>query len=338
MVDAGSGSVRDSEPGALRLGGTFRAAGVTIGLRTDSISVVCAAEELFTRIDDALEQTLSLRIRTDPALHSLPPWPQPGFRAEGDRFHVEFGSGNAFEMHLPTREVIATVSPAMSHDVNYWKSMVLPACFGTMCYTAGTCVLHCACLARDGQGLLLAAPAGTGKSTLSYALAKVGYDYLSDDWTYLHWQDGRLMASGLPVPMKLLADCVQWFPELSSRSPALTANGELAYEFDPADMGLGRIACCEATQLVFLERGAASGLSPITADHAALRFRQDFLNLPECFTGYDTMLDAVANALSAPGAYVYAFDKHPMATAKELACLLDPKEVTGAPVSGAARL
>jgi hypothetical protein len=123
--------------------------------------------------------------------------------------------------------------------------------------------------------------------------------------------------------MKLLDDCGRWFPELSSRAPALSANGEMAFEFDPTEVGFRRSDSCNANTLIFLQRGAASGLLPVNAEEAADRLKRDFLNLPECFTGYDAMLDRVAAQLARQGTYVYGFDTDPTVTAERLDDLLN---------------
>ena len=141
---------------------------------------------------------------------------------------------------------------------------------------------------------------------------------MSDDWTYFHREDGRLIASGLPIPMKLLDDCARWFPELSSRAPMKTFNGELAYELDPVEVGLSRTGFCEPEHLVFLHRGSRPSLRAVNAADAAARFKLDFMNLPECFTGYDRMLDGISADLAAHSAYIYEYDTDPNETAADL--------------------
>jgi hypothetical protein len=317
----GNPILNDVARAALRLQGSFRAAGVEISIHTDSISVLCAAEELFERSSKSSSvPRLTLQVATDARCTSLPPWPKPAFRVDGSQFHVEFGAGNALLMDPATGMAQGSVGPAMAHDVNYWRLMVLPAFFGTLCYAAGTCILHCACLAREGNGILLAAPSGTGKSTLCYALAKRGYDYLSDDWTYLYRDNGQLLASGLPLPMKLLADCGRWFPELEKRTPAVTLNGETAYELDAEAAGLGLARCCEPQLLLLLDRrgGDAFRVLPLSAAETLRRFQQDFQDLPECFTGYDALLQNAARDLANRGALVASFAAEPNAVAAEV--------------------
>lgn len=63
-------------------------------------------------------------------------------------------------------------------------------------------VIHGAGLvAPDGQGLLLVAPGGSGKSTLTAALEASGYGLLSDDVVPVT-PDGELLGLGLPLCLK----------------------------------------------------------------------------------------------------------------------------------------
>lgn len=62
--------------------------------------------------------------------------------------------------------------------------------------SAAPMALHCACLVRNGQALLLAGAPGAGKSTLTLALMAAGFGYGGDDVTLLG-DAGR--ARGIPL-------------------------------------------------------------------------------------------------------------------------------------------
>ncbi len=62
-------------------------------------------------------------------------------------------------------------------------------------------LFHAAGLDKDGQGLLLAGPSGTGKTTLSTFLFTQGFDFLSDEFIYL--PDGSMQMHGLTRPLNI---------------------------------------------------------------------------------------------------------------------------------------
>jgi hypothetical protein len=74
--------------------------------------------------------------------------------------------------------------------------------------------LHAACLARKGQALLLPAASGSGKSTLTYWLTQNGYNYLSDESSYipLYSQD----VIGFTRPAHLKKNSLALFPKLET--------------------------------------------------------------------------------------------------------------------------
>jgi len=158
--------------------------------------------------------------------------------------------------------VVGRVSPQIARDVNYWKRTIFPIVLGIVAPCMGVAALHCACVVRKGQGLLLTGDSGAGKSTLAVALARSGFDFLSDDWTYFsRWRD-RWRAWGVPTTAKLLPEAVAFFPELASTRLSVALNGETAYEFAPDEMfGVGRSLQCEPRWMMFLERDATAPLS-----------------------------------------------------------------------------
>ena len=60
--------------------------------------------------------------------------------------------------------------------------------------------IHAACVAIDGRGVLLCGDSGAGKTSLAYACASAGWQFISDDTSYLlHNETGR----------RVLGDCHQ---------------------------------------------------------------------------------------------------------------------------------
>jgi hypothetical protein len=161
---------------------------------------------------------------------------------------------------LLRRHVRGVVSSAAARDHFFWKTQLLPITMGVLGTTLDVAPLHCASLARDGDGILVAGVSGAGKSTLTAALACRGFGVVSDDWTYVTRNRSSLIANGLSAPIKLLPDSSRFFSELQTHAPRKTLNGEIAYELDPAQFRPGAgLSSCVPKWIFFLERIPAGG-------------------------------------------------------------------------------
>jgi energy-coupling factor transporter ATP-binding protein EcfA2 len=121
--------------------------------------------------------------------------------------------------------------------------------------SVGVTELHCACVAKDEKGLLLAGPSGSGKSTLALALSQTGFGFLSDDRAYCSLRNGKVLAWGLPTRLKLRREAGAWFRELRDRQPADVQKGEPVFWLEPEQaLGLKRVRCCQPSVVIFLER------------------------------------------------------------------------------------
>ena len=139
---------------------------------------------------------------------------------------------------------------------------------GILGTTVNVVPIHCACVAVNGNGFLIAGTSGAGKSTLSAALAQRGFDFVSDDWTYIS-RERQLTAHGMGVPIKLLPDAIKYFSELQGRPALKFLNGELAYQVDAQRVfGAKPLRACEPQCFVFLERSEqqTSELIPIPGE------------------------------------------------------------------------
>lgn len=91
--------------------------------------------------------------------------------------------------------------------------------------------VHAAMIAQDGVGLLLAAPPGTGKSTVAYAAAsRLGWCLLTDDAAYVQLDPFRVW--GIPSRVFLPTDARTRFPELATATETVLANGDTKIAVD----------------------------------------------------------------------------------------------------------
>lgn len=266
----------------------FRVLGLTGVISANSARILEAARASFHQtIHPQPASDLSMRLCVDPNAPGGPPWPQPYFRGLGHLVYVGLDNESSLLLDLRRRRAIGRFSPAMVQDTKYWQRVIFPNAIGLMSEALNLTTLHCGCVVRNGVGLLLAGGSGAGKSTLALALARKGFAFLSDDWTYFSGSGAQLRAWGLASPVKLLPDAVRHFPELGSVKPAMSSNGELAYELDPEPVfGVGHALTCEPRWLVFLERHDSAGysLARMAPHEAATRLEVDLEDLPAEFS------------------------------------------------------
>jgi hypothetical protein len=208
---------------------------------------------------------------------------EPHFRGMHHVVTASFGRSNVFVFDILRRTLSAGVSAAIARDDRFWKEKLIPITLGVLGSAMGLVPVHCACLELDGDGLLIAGVSGAGKSTLSVALSENGFNYVSDDWTYISRRDDGIVAHGTSAPVKLLPDAVGHFQSLQGHSLQRSMNGELAYEVDIAEAFGARIErACEPRWLIFLERtqGAGAVFAPISSAEARSYVNSSVERLP----------------------------------------------------------
>jgi len=77
----------------------------------------------------------------------------------------------------------------------------------------GVCYIHAGCVCRGDECILLCGGSGHGKSTLTYALARSRYSYLSDDAVFVEHDRSGIEIFSFPEKIKLDANSRSYFPE-----------------------------------------------------------------------------------------------------------------------------
>lgn len=93
----------------------------------------------------------------------------------------------------------------------------------------GVPVVHAGMVSLDGDGLLLAGPGGSGKSTVALACAAAGFAYLADDYVGLAQTGDRYIGHSVYCSSHIDAQQVQHFPSAAAAARAsglLTAEGK----------------------------------------------------------------------------------------------------------------
>ncbi len=118
--------------------------------------------------------------------------PPAGGAGESLEFAVERVSAGGFVLHEPRGRVLLDGRRPVLHAYN----RIVEALLGRLDHVFA---LHATTVTRGDRGLILAGPAGSGKSTLGWALVQAGAALLADDVTVLERQSGLL----LPFPRML---------------------------------------------------------------------------------------------------------------------------------------
>ena len=150
--------------------------------------------------------------------------------------------------------------------------------------TRFTTPVHAGCVALDGKGVLLCGDSGAGKSTLSYACARAGWTFISDDGSFVINDREDRMVTGDCHRVRFRPTTAELFPELEGLEITPRAAGKPSIEMPTAPMP--HMSCAQNAQvdyIVFVNRysGGAQKLRPYRKDVARYAMQQTFYGLPE---------------------------------------------------------
>lgn len=159
----------------------------------------------------------------------------------------------------------------------YLKYHILEAAALSMVSALRAAPLHAACVVPFGHGMLLCGDSGAGKSSLSFAGARSGWTFVSDDASYLPFDRQDRMVLGNCHQIRLRDSGVQLFPELEGRLITPRATGKPSIEIPTAD--LPDFLTAESAivkSVIFLNRRNVEtpGLFPFSREAALSWFNQ----------------------------------------------------------------
>ena len=109
----------------------------------------------------------------------------------------------------------------------------IPICCITTRYTTP---IHAGCVSMRGRGVLLCGDSGAGKSTLSYACAREGWTYISDDGCFLLNQGVGHRVTGNCHQIRFRPSAADLFPELAGLDITPRAAGKPSIELATGPM------------------------------------------------------------------------------------------------------
>lgn len=239
---------------------TFYPLGFPVVVSSNSGDVLAAARlewDTWTPVFD--EPPIALTFQVSDARPALPE--VSSFHAHANQFAFVADANNLGVCDTNTHTGIAWLTAAAVEDPAYFRYHFLEGMALEMIVSLHCTPFHAACVARNGRGVLLCGDSGAGKSSLSYACARRGWTYLSDDASYLlrHTAADRIVL-GHPHRVRLRPDAPRLFSELADLQPSRRGNGKLSLDVRTAHLQTSRQT--RVDRIVILRRGSKNQLLP----------------------------------------------------------------------------
>jgi len=238
----------------LPLRATFHPFGFPLELATNSEHVMQAAEEgwgMFTRQFEAAPVRLHLGV----APGSDAPLPaQSTFRSRENLVFAVANLENFLVCDFDRGFGFAWITESVARNHAQVRYRFLTAAGLMLLEQRAFASLHCGLIVRNGRGVALLGNSFAGKSTLSYAAARAGWTFVSDDGVFLVRDRSDRYAVGDPYALRLREDARQLFPELQDRMPFVRPNGKIGIEIFTRDLPMQVVPGCSIDHIVFLNR------------------------------------------------------------------------------------
>jgi hypothetical protein len=211
--------------------------------------------------------------------------PTPVYRLSYPYFIAIADTNNYSIADLSARRTSVIVSRSTMLYRNYLRYFFLDSSPSCHIATRFTTPIHAACVAHRGRAVLLCGDSGAGKSTLSYACARSGWDYLSDDATFLlHCRSADRFVFGNCYQLRFRPTAADLFPELRNLEVTPRAAGKPSIELATSSLPNVRpLESARVEYIVFLNRrsGTAAELVPYRKDVCRYFMRQVLYGSPE---------------------------------------------------------
>jgi len=262
------------------LQGRFYPMGFPVELRTNSQQVL----DLY----GAIWQAFGPRYDTDPILIDVhvvetdatecPP--APDFRVMLPLMSAIADAENysLFDLTRGTTQIVLSAA-TLRHPL-YASYFFLESAAACHIVTRYATPVHGACLEWNGHGILLCGDSGAGKSTLSYACARAGFGYISDDATFiLQNAEGRTV-TGNSGKVRMRPEGAKFFPEIRDLEITPRAAGKPSVEI-PLGQGVVSVGETKIDYILFLNRRSGrEDLVPYRREVARAFMRQITYGLP----------------------------------------------------------
>lgn len=184
---------------------------------------------------------------------------------------------------FPWGKTRMVISNALRYP-HYFSQTFLEAAGATQICTRFATPIHSACVVLDGRGVLLCGDSGAGKTSLSYACARAGWQFVADDTTYLLHGESTRRVIGNCHQVRFRPSAAELFPEIAEAEITPRIFGKPSVELPTASMEfLQRANGAHIDFVVYLDRRhpASVDLVPYSKEAARGYMRQVLFGTPE---------------------------------------------------------
>lgn len=243
--------------------------GFPLRIRTNAPDVLAAAQESwgdFRSEFDVAPVELSIGIAES---SNAAPAQLPVFRAREHLLFTTADAENTAALDFRAGIGFGWFTAALLENREYFRFAFLEALGYSLICERHLAPIHAACVALHGKGLLLCGASEAGKSSLAYACAQSGWEYIADDGSFLVREHPNQTVIGNPHRIRLRPSARELFPELSERLARVRPNGKLAIEIPTRTLPRFRtVSRASVERVVFLNRNGSSParLSPVSKE------------------------------------------------------------------------
>jgi hypothetical protein len=187
----------------------------------------------------------------------------PVFRSQKNLLSIVADRENSASLDLDQGFAFGWVTSTTARSTEYFRQCLLDVMIYPLLEVRDLITLHAACVMFERRGILLAGESGAGKSSLSYACARSGWTFVSDDASAFVRNSSDPIVIGHPHKFRFREPVGQLFPEFLGLKSTIRAYGKPTIEV--ATTGIGGIYTADSSPIhaiVFLNRGGYSSGCP----------------------------------------------------------------------------
>lgn len=236
---------------------TFYPLGFPVKVEANTPEVLEAASKSWGRFNQLFQtETISIRVGVTVS-HSNECPPTPLCRMRG-HLTTSIADGENFVIcDLSKRSAMVWVTNSALRNEDYFRYFFLESAAMASVSNLYATAIHAGCVSLERDGVLLCGDSGAGKSTLSYACARAGWTYTTDDASFLVHGEADDLVVGNCHQVRFRPSAQMFFPELDGMDVMRRAGGGKPSLELFTDEQIKSAPTANARHIVFLKRDVA---------------------------------------------------------------------------------